>query len=152
VGYLVDACNCVISSSSSSSSPSLPPQALYSVVNLRSNTFFLYSRWSLSIACLIFVSTINLILFNLDPLSFSWSPFFPCSFHCSCCRYLGIRWFESFQHDHTILVGGILQYLPLTACVIFFLTTIKLCEEKSTLGLFNDFFNCTSYSHQNILI
>jgi len=53
---------------------------------------------------------------------------FPCSFHCSCCRCLGIRWFECFQHDHTILVGGILQYLSLTAHVIFFLTTIKLCE------------------------
>jgi len=34
--------------------------------------------------------------------------FFPCSVHCSCCKCLGIRWFECFQRDHTILVGGIL--------------------------------------------
>jgi len=66
--------------------------------------------------------------------------FFPCFLHCSCCKCLGIRWFECFQHDHTILVGGILQYLPLTMCVLFFLTTIKLCEEKSIWGLFDDFF------------
>ena len=126
MGYLAAVCNGVCNSSSS---PSLPPQALHSVVYLGSSTLFLFSPLSLNTACMVCVPTINIILFNLVPLSFTWSSVFLVPSNVAVLICLAFAGFEFFQHDHTVLVGGILQNLPLTARVIFFLISIKLYEQ-----------------------